>query len=187
MKTKLIAAALLATSTLTAPVFAQHVAPDWSFSINIPAPQAPQPAPNVVVVPAPSKYVTTQVPAPMPKPVINVLPPVPQSNDWQERDHQWRDRDNFRNRMLENNQRVSAIVNDRQDAQIDMIVEGVRTGRIGRDQFGALMQGQKRLRTIERDYLADGFWSKDEFDYLSRQLDEEERNIRRVASRRGRY
>jgi hypothetical protein len=187
MKTKLIASALLATSALAAPAFAQHAAPDWSFSIHVPAPYVQQQAPNVVVVPAPGKYVTAQVPAPMPKPVISALPPLPQGNDWQERDHQWRERDNYRNRMLENNQRVSAIVNDRQDAQIDMIVEGVRTGRIGRDQFGFLMEGQKRLRGIEHGYLGDGFWSKEEFDSISRLLDEEERNIRRMASRRGRY
>ena len=87
--------------------------------------------------------------------------------------------------MLENNRQVAQIVNDRQDQQIDRIVEGVKSGRIGRDPFVALMQNQKRLREMERSYLSDGFWARDEYEAMVRALDDEDRNIRRVAMGRG--
>ena len=88
--------------------------------------------------------------------------------------------------MLENNRQVAHIINDRQDQQVDRIVEGVRSGRVGRDQFVMLMQNQKRLREIERSYLVDGFWARDEYEAMVRALDDEDRNIRRATfDRRG--
>lgn len=186
MKTRLIATALL-SSLVAIPALAQHHQPDWSFTVNVPGAVMSQQQPPVVVVPAPSRTqpAVVQAPAPVQRPVVQVLPPVPQTNDWQERDHQWRERDNFRNRMLENNRQVAQIINDRQDQQIDRIVEGVKSGRIGRDPFVALMQNQKRLREMERSYLSDGFWARDEYEAMVRALDDEERNIRRVAMGRG--
>lgn len=174
MKTRLILSTLLA-SLLALPALAQQRQPDWSFTVNVPNPNAPAPQsqPQVVVVPAPVQ-----------KPVVQVLPPLPQSSDWQERDHQWRERDNFRNKMLENNRHVAQIINDRQDQQIDRIVEGVKSGRVGRDQFVLLMQNQKRLREVERGYLADGFWGRDEYEAMVRALDDEDRNIRRAVFER---
>jgi hypothetical protein len=189
MKTRLITSAFL-SALVSIPALAQHNQPDWSFTINVPSAvmqqQQIQQQQPVVVVPAPARQQPVVVaPAPVQRPVVQVLPPIPQSNDWQERDHQWRERDNFRNRMLENNRQVSQIINDRQDQQIDRIVEGVKSGRIGRDPFVMLMQNQKRLREVERTYLSDGFWARDEYEAMVRALDDEDRNIRRVAMGRG--
>ena len=185
MKTRLITSALLST-LIAAPALAQQHQPDWSFTINVPNGYV-APAPQAPVVQAPIKNHIAPVPVPVQRPVVQVLPPVPQTNDWQERDHQWRERDNFRNRMSEYNRQVAQIINDRQDQQIDRIVEGVKSGRVGRDQFVMLMQNQKQLREIERGYLADGFWARDEYEAMVRALDDEDRNIRRVAFDRKPY
>lgn len=185
MKVTLIAA-LIAGLTGTA-ALAQNNQPDWSFTINVPAQQGYQVQHQNNVPPVPSmaqampKGVPIPVPTPVQKPVIQPLPPIPQANDWQERDRQWRDRDNYRTRLLENNQRVGQVINDRQDKQLDRIVEGVRTGRLSRDQFSALMANQKHLREVERSYLADSFWAKEEFDSMVQLLDDEDRVIRRVV------
>lgn len=100
-------------------------------------------------------------------------------SDWQERERQWQEREVYMRRLAENNQLVSKLVNDKQDAQIDSVYDGVRENKINKEEFLALMVDQKAIRQLERSFLQDGNWSQDEFNNIMRELDKVEAKLRR--------
>ena len=209
MKTRVLtqwaAASLLATVSFAA----QAAGPDWSLIISGPQIVLP-PAPAQV---APVRVVPVQPPPPPQVINVQPMPgQVPSRYDYgyweRERadyDRRFQDRENYylererafqareraflereKQRLLvvENNQRASQAINDRQDEQLDRIVEGVNQNRISRDEFADLMAQQKQIRNLERTYLADGFLSQDEYQQLNAALDQADQAIR--FNRRGR-
>ena len=82
------------------------------------------------------------------------------------------EREEQRQLVVDNNRAAAAAINDRQDAQLDKVVEGVNNGRITRDQFSAVMAQHKEIRNKERDFLPDGFLSQPEYQTLQADLDQ---------------
>ena len=198
---KIASAALLATAGLAA----QAAGPDWSLIITGPGVVVP-PAPTQV---APVRVAPIVVAPPaQAAPVQGGRP----DNGWErDRDRQYQDRfqERFQEResyflererafqareaaflererqrqlVVENNRAAAAAINDRQDAQLDKVVEGVNNGQITRDQFAALMAQQKEIRNKERTFLADGFLSQPEYQALQADMDTVDQAIR-FASR----
>jgi hypothetical protein len=100
-------------------------------------------------------------------------------SEWLERERQWQERETYTRRLAENNLLVSKLVNDKQDAQIDSVYEGVRENKINREEFLALMVDQKAIRQLERSYTQDGTWTQDEFNNIMRELDKVEVKLSR--------
>ena len=204
---KIASAALLVTAGLAA----QAAGPDWSLIITGPGvviPPAPTQVAPVRVAPI---VVAPPVSMPPPAQVTGVQGNW-QDNGWErDRDRQFQDRfqERFHERELyylererafqareaaflererqrqlvvENNRAAAAAINDRQDAQLDKVVEGVNNGQITRDQFAALMAQQKEIRNKERTFLADGFLSQPEYQALQADMDTVDQAIR-FASR----
>lgn len=204
---KIASAALLVTAGLAA----QAAGPDWSLIITGPGvviPPAPTQVAPVRVAPI---VVAPPVAMPPPAQVTGVQGNW-QDNGWErDRDRQFQDRfqERFHERELyylererafqareaaflererqrqlvvENNRAAAAAINDRQDAQLDKVVEGVNNGQITRDQFAALMAQQKEIRNKERTFLADGFLSQPEYQALQADMDTVDQAIR-FASR----
>ena len=99
--------------------------------------------------------------------------------DWLERERQWQERETYARRLAENNLLVSKLVNDKQDAQIDSVYDGVRENKINREEFLALTVDQKAIRQLERSYTQDGTWTQDEFNSIMRELDKVEVKLRK--------
>lgn len=99
--------------------------------------------------------------------------------DWQERERHWQERETYLRRLSEHNQQVSKIVNDRQDAQIDVLYEGVKDNKISREEFLAIMVDNKSIRQLEESYTQDGLWTQDEFNIIMRELDKVDQKLRR--------
>ncbi len=204
---KIASAALLVTAGLAA----QAAGPDWSLIITGPGvviPPAPTQVAPVRVAPI---VVAPSIAMPPPAQVTGVQGNW-QDNGWErDRDRQFQDRfqERFHERELyylererafqareaaflererqrqlvvENNRAAAAAINDRQDAQLDKVVEGVNNGQITRDQFAALMAQQKEIRNKERTFLADGFLSQPEYQALQADMDTVDQAIR-FASR----
>jgi hypothetical protein len=198
---KIASAALLATAGLAA----QAAGPDWSLIITGPGVVIP-PAPTQV---APVRVAPIVVaPAAQAAPVQGGRP----DNGWErDRDRQYQDRfqERFQEResyflererafqarehaflerekqrqlVVDNNRAAAAAINDRQDAQLDQVVEGVNNGRITRDQFTSIMAQQKEIRNKERSFLTDGFLSQPEYQTLQADLNNVDQAIR-FASR----
>jgi hypothetical protein len=194
---KIASAALLATAGMAA----QAAGPDWSLIITGPGIVVP-PAPAQV---APVRVAPIVVAPPaQAAPVQGGRPDGGWERDrdrqyqdrfqerFQERENYWLERERaFQAReraflerekqrllVVENNQRASAAINDRQEQQLDKIVEGVNIGRITKDEFTNLMAQQKQISNQERQFLTDGFFSQDEFAQLNAALDQAERSIR---------
>jgi hypothetical protein len=198
---KIASAALLATAGLAA----QAAGPDWSLIITGPGVVVP-PAPTQV---APVRVAPIVVAPPaQAAPVQGGRP----DNGWErDRDRQYQDRfqERFQEResyflererafqareaaflererqrqlVVDNNRAAAAAINDRQDAQLDQVVEGVNSGRITREQFTSLMAQQKEIRNKERTFLADGFLSQPEYQALQADLNNVDQAIR-FASR----
>lgn len=196
---QLVGASLLATLVLAA----QAAGPDWSLIIT---------GPSIVIPPAPVQVAPVRVvpvqPAP-PAQVVTVQPPRYDNGHWEREradyDRRFQDRENYyqererafqareraflereKQRLLvvENNQRAAQAINDRQDQQLDRIVESVNLNRISKDEFSGLMAQQKDIRNKERTFLADGFLSQDEYQQLTAALDAADQAIR--PNRRGR-
>jgi Spy/CpxP family protein refolding chaperone len=66
----------------------------------------------------------------------------------------------------------------RQRQQVERIFEGLRSGQLTRHEARDLMDEQRRIEHLERQYLADGRLSRDEWLDLERRLDEASRDIR---------
>ncbi|MDO8458270.1 MAG: hypothetical protein Q7T07_15315 [Burkholderiaceae bacterium] len=196
---QLVGASLLATLGLAA----QAAGPDWSLIIT---------GPSIAIPPAPAQVAPVRVvpvqPAP-PAQVVTVQPPRYDNGHWERErtdyDRRFQDRENYyqererafqareraflereKQRLLvvENNQRAAQAINNRQDQQLDRIVEGVNLNRISKDEFSGLMAQQKDIRNQERTFLADGFLSQDEYQQLTAALDAADQAIR--PNRRGR-
>ena len=207
---KRVLAQLVGMSVLATLGFAAQAAgPDWSLIISGPQivlPPAPAPAAPVRVAPVqpvPQSQVINVQPMP------GQAQPRYDNGHWEREradyDRRFQDRENYylererafqareraflereKQRLLvvENNQRASQAINDRQDQQLDRIVEGVNLNRISKDEFSALMAQQKQISNQERTYMADGFLSQDEYQQLNAALDQADQAIR--FNRRGR-
>ena len=194
---KIASAALLATAGLAA----QAAGPDWSLIITGPGVVIP-PAPAQV---APVRVAPILVAPPVQVAPVQGNRPDPswerdrdrQFQDrfqerFQERENYWLERERAflarekaflerekqRQLVVENNQRASAAINDRQEQQVDRIVQGVNNGSISKDEFINLMAQQKQISNQERQFLADGFLSQDEFARLNAALDQAGQSIR---------
>ena len=203
---KCTSVAVLATLGLANQAQAQIRAggPDWSLIISGPQIVVPPAPPVVAPVRAPAPVV---MPAPVQAaPVYGQADTryAPRhDNGWDKEradyDHRFQERESYyqererayqareraflereKQRLLvvENNQRAAQAINDRQEQQLDRIVEGVNTNRISKDEFGALMAQQKQIRNQERAFLADGFLSQDEYQQLNAALDNADQAIR---------
>jgi hypothetical protein len=203
---KIASAALMACAAMAA-----QAAPDWSLIITGPGIVVP-PAPVQVAPVRVAPIVVAPPPAPVPSaqtaPVQGYRPDLGWERD---RDRQYQDRfqERFQEResyylererafqareaaflererqrqlVVENNRAAAAAINDRQDAQLDLVVEGVNNGRITRDQFSAVMAQQKDIRNKERSFMADGFLSQPEYQALQADLNNVDQAIR-FASR----
>jgi hypothetical protein len=198
---KIASAALLATAGMAA----QAAGPDWSLIITGPGIVVP-PAPAQV---APVRVAPIVVAPPaQAAPVQNGRPDASWERDrdrqyqdrfqerfherenyWQERERAFQareaaflEREKQRQLVVDNNRAAAAAINDRQDAQLDQVVEGVNNGRITRDQFSSIMAQQKEIRNKERSFLTDGFLSQPEYQTLQADLNNVDQAIR-FASR----
>ena len=197
---KIASAALLSLLAMTA-----QAAPDWSLIITGPGVVVP-PAPAQVAPVRVAPIVVA--PAPLPPAQSAGVQGYRQDNGWErDRDRQYQDRfqERFQERenywlerekafiarekaflerekqrqlVVENNQRASAAINDRQERQLDRIVQGVNTGGISKDEFINLMAQQKQISNQERQFLADGFLSQDEYATINAALDQASLGIR---------
>jgi hypothetical protein len=197
---KIASAVLLATAGMAA----QAAGPDWSLIITGPGIVVP-PAPVQV---APVRVAPIVVAPPV---QVAPVQAGRQDNSWErDRDRQYQDRfqERFQERenywsererafqareaaflererqrqlVVDNNRAAAAAINDRQDAQLDQVVEGVNTGRITREQFSSLMVQQKEIKNKERDFLKDGFLAREEYQALQADLDRADQAIRFAA------
>jgi len=69
-------------------------------------------------------------------------------------------------------------IDARQDRQVARIQAAKRAGRLSRSEFRELMHEQRRIRAMERYFLADGFINAREYQRLERALDFASRTIR---------
>lgn len=198
MKKRVLAPWVAATMLATVGFAAQAAGPDWSLIIS---------GPQIVLPPAPAQVAPVRVVPVQPMP--GQAPSRYDNGHWEREradyDRRFQDRENYylererafqareraflereKQRLLvvENNQRASQAINDRQDQQLDRIVEGVNLNRISKDEFSGLMAQQKQIRNQERAYLTDGFMSQDEYQQLTAALDQADQAIR--FNRRGR-
>lgn len=97
---------------------------------------------------------------------------------FQARENAFMERERQRQLVVDNNRAASAAINDRQDAQLDQVVDGVNNNRITREQFSALMAQQKDIKNKERDFLKDGFLAREEYQALQADLDRVDQAIR---------
>jgi hypothetical protein len=199
---KIASAAVLATAGLAA----QAAGPDWSLIITGPGVVVP-PAP-AQVAPVRAAPVVVAPPPAMPSASTAAVQGNRQDLGWerdrdrhyqdrfqerfQERENYWMERERAfqareaaflererqRQLVVDNNRAAAAAINDRQDAQLDKVVEGVNNGRITREQFTALMAQQKDIRNKERDFLKDGFLSQQEYQALQADMDNVDQAIR---------
>ena len=201
---KMASATLIATAAMAA----QAAGPDWSLIITGPGIVVP-PAPTQV---APVRVAPIVVAPPAPQSRTAPVQGYRQDLEWErDRDRQYQDRfqerflerENYylererafiarekaflerekqRQLVVENNMKASQAINDRQDQQLNQIVEAVNLNRIDRDEFSDLMAQQKAVRERERAFLADGFLAQDEYNALTADLNDAEQAIR-FASR----
>ena len=68
-------------------------------------------------------------------------------------------------------------VNERQDKQLDRILNGFYEKRITPQEFRRLMDGQRDIQRMERQFLADGLMSRFEYQKLDDALDAANRRI----------
>ncbi len=68
-------------------------------------------------------------------------------------------------------------IDQRQQRQMERIVEGMRSGQLTRHEARDLMDEQRRIDYLQRGYLVDGYLSRDEWQDLNRRLDMASRDI----------
>jgi hypothetical protein len=68
-------------------------------------------------------------------------------------------------------------VNDRQDRQLERILDGFYDKRINPVEFRKLMDEQTEIRRMERSFMADGFLNRFEFQKLDDALDAASKHI----------
>jgi hypothetical protein len=79
--------------------------------------------------------------------------------------------------LFQENLRLRKEVNERQDRQMDRILSGFYEKRITAHEFRRLMDEQRDIRQMERQFLSDGFLNRSEYQKLDRALDNASRNI----------
>lgn len=77
--------------------------------------------------------------------------------------------------------RLMIEVNERQDKQLDRILNGFYEKRITPQEFRKLMDGQRDIQRMERQFLADGLLSRFEYQKLDAALDAANRRIFKEA------
>ena len=90
----------------------------------------------------------------------------------------WQERGDYRPRHNQHDNQRLAEINARQAQQQDRIRQGMQNGTLTRREFRSLMSEQQYIRSMERDFIADGFLSPFEFRKLDHALDVAGRNIR---------
>ena len=192
---KWVSAAVVAGLGLAAQAQIRASGPDWSLIIS---------GPQVVVPPPPPVHVAPVRPAPV---VVAPVQGQRPNNDWerdraywereraewerrlQERENYWLERERAyvarekaflerEKQRMENNRRAYVAINDRQEQQLDKIVEGVNNNIISKIEFTDLMVQQKQISNQERAYMADGFLTQDEYQHLNTLLDYADHAIR---------
>lgn len=73
--------------------------------------------------------------------------------------------------------RMKSEINERQDRQLDRILNGFYDKKITLVEFRKLMDEQQAIRKTERSFLADGIMNRNEFQKLDAALDTANRNI----------
>jgi hypothetical protein len=73
--------------------------------------------------------------------------------------------------------RMKNEINERQDRQLDRILNGFYDKRITLVEFRKLMDEQQNIRKMERGFMVDGFINRHEFQKLDTALDTASRNI----------
>ena len=193
---KWLSTAVVAGVGLTAQAQIRASGPDWSLIIS---------GPQIVVPPPPPVHVAPVRPAPVV--VAPIQNPGRPNSDWERDRGQWerergewerrmQDRENYwlererayvarekamlerEKQRLESNRRAYVAINDRQEQQLDKIVEGVNNNNISKNEFTDLMVQQKQISNQERAYLADGFLSQEEYQHLNTLLDYADHAIR---------
>lgn len=214
-KTKFVALKITSAAVLAcAALAAQAAGPDWSLIITGPGIVVP-PAPVQIAPVRTAPVLVAPQPLPAPQAQVTAVQGARPDPGWEvERDRHYQDRfqERFQEReryyqereraflarenaflerekqrllVVENNRAAASAINDRQDAQLDQVVEGVNNNRITREQFSALMAQQKEIRNQERAYLTDGFLSREEYQSLQTAMDATDQAIR-FAVRGGR-
>lgn len=115
------------------------------------------------------------------------------ANDWQDdddRNDRYSERDEARDaaliQMWREGFRLSKLVNDRQDQQLDRILASVEADRLSKAKFIKLMQEQNSIRSMESRFMDDQTLSEREFQRLNQTLDVAQRNIQVAGSNHGR-
>ncbi|MBL0251554.1 MAG: hypothetical protein IPQ12_02525 [Polaromonas sp.] len=194
---KWVSTAVLASVGISSQAQIRANGPDWSLIIS---------GPQIVVPPPPPVHVAPVRPAPAPV-AVTPVPGQRPNHDWERDRGQWerergewerrmQDRENYwlererayvarekamlerEKQRLENNRRAYVAINDRQEQQLDKIVDGVNNNNISKNEFTDLMVQQKQISNQERAYLADGFLSQDEYQHLNTLLDYADHAIR---------
>lgn len=77
--------------------------------------------------------------------------------------------------------RLTKEIDERQELQLDRILDGLYERRINPAEFRKLMDEQRAIRAMERQFLADGVLTRFEYQKLDEALDIARRNIFREA------
>lgn len=78
--------------------------------------------------------------------------------------------------------RLMNEVNERQDKQLDRILKGFYEKRITPQEFRKLMDEQRDIRRLERQFLADGMLTRLEYQRLDTALNTANRNLRKESN-----
>lgn len=83
----------------------------------------------------------------------------------------------FNHPAFQESLRLMNEVNERQDTQMDRILNGFYDRRINPPEFRQLMDEQRDIRMMERQFLSDGFLTRFEYQRLDAALDAASRSI----------
>jgi hypothetical protein len=83
----------------------------------------------------------------------------------------------YNHTVFQENLRLMKAVNERQDQQMDRILNGLYEKRINPHEFRKLMDEQRDIRNMERRFLADGFLTRFEYQKLDTAQDMAGRSI----------
>lgn len=120
---------------------------------------------------------------------LSLIAGVSQANDWgrYERanapyfpDHHGFNRPGFEHRgpVAFQHPEAGYDIDARQHHQMERIMRGLRSGELSRHEARYLMREQRNIEQMQRQYLADGRISRDEWLQLDRRLDQAARDIR---------
>ena len=124
--------------------------------------------------------------------IMGFTAPMAHANDWQDdddRNDRYSEREDARDanlmQMWREGFRLSKLVNDRQDQQLDRILASVEADRLSKAKFIKLMQEQNSIRSMESRFMDDQILSEREFQRLNQSLDVAQRNIQVARSNHG--